>query len=128
MNHKLLSTIDAKRIVAKGIVIDMAKEISECLRKIESSLERENCDQLIARKHVFIGTVEEELKLSDKITMYSYARGLCLGILHERKYNIKIRSVAHLWCMELEKYIPALLREKRANDKASELKALLKEA
>jgi len=104
MNKKLMSRPYNKKI-ACGLVEDMAKEILGCLDMISTDIDREEMNLLVAHERLFIGTVENELQLIDKITMYTYARLVCMEILDNRTHTLKIRYIVHAWCGQIEKRI-----------------------
>ena len=100
-----------KRVIAKGIVVDMITEILGCLDMIAKDITDEKLMLLDVHTNLFIGTVEQELELTDKITMYTYARGFCMHILDERKHTREIRQLVHGYCRDLEKRIVQLNKQ-----------------
>jgi len=107
MLTKLMSRPYNKKI-ACGLAADMVKEILGCLDMIGSDIDHDEMNLLVAHERLFVSTIENELQLIDKITMYTYARWFCMDILDNRKHTLAIRYVVHSWTSQMERRLTIL--------------------
>ena len=104
-----------KRTIAKGIIISMLDEITGVLDLVAKDIDNENIKLLHVHKLLFIATVEEELCITDKITMYAYAEKRCTSLLMDRIHTKKLRQAVHKWARHLDKRIKELKEELRSS-------------
>ena len=101
------------RVITNNVVINMIDEIMELLNILTKDIDSGNIQFLHAHKNIFVATCEEELDISDRIKIYTYAQKICLDKLMDRKYTKKLRQTIHQWCSKLERRIDELKKDYR---------------